>query len=218
MKDFNQDLRVTRKLKGWVLESGFLQPYLEANFPKSSKIVDIGCGPGHWLLTLHEMGYRDIHGVDLDNFIVFPEIKKLNTFHKADMSFDKLPFADASVDLIISMQVFEHLENPFHFERECCRILKPGGMLIFSYPYAWSLQSRLKFLFRGDVIGYRPENSHINFLTKAIFAKCFLKDFRMLRKEFYRGRVGIFGKAIRLPANKNFGNGVCYFLEKKYNR
>lgn len=213
-----QDFRVTRKRKGWVLEAGFLNEFIEKNIPKESHVVDIGCGPGHWLLYLHENGYKNIHGVDLDDYLVFDEIKKLGVHRKVDLTHQNLPFEDNSVDVILCMQVFEHLENAFHFERECRRVLKPGGLLIFSYPYGWSIQSRLKFLFKGNVIGYRMENSHINFLTKDIFAKCFLKDFRIIREEYYRGRVGILGKAVHLPANRYFGNAVCYFMEKKYNR
>jgi len=205
-------------MKGWVLERGFLLKFLEKSYPQSTRIVDIGCGPGHWLKHLHEKGYRNIAGVDLDNYIVFQEIRDLNIFHKADVSFDKLPFDDNSVDIILSMQVFEHLENPFHFERECRRVLKPGGLLIFSYPYAWNIQSRIKFLFTANVFEYRPQNSHINFMTPDIFGKCFLKDFRIVRREFYRGKVAKLGRTLYLPASERWGSGVCYFMEKKYYR
>lgn len=217
-KNTEVDVRVTRHKKGWVLEAGFLMDFIKKNYSTDVHILDIGAGPGHWLLNLYENGYKNLHAVDVDNYIVFPEIKKLDFLKKADVSFDKLPFDDNSMDLVISMQVFEHLENPFHFEKECRRVLKPGGLLIMSYPYAWSLQSRLKFFLKGNVIGYRPENSHITFMTKDVFAKCFFKDFRIVREEYYRGKIGFFGKTFYLPATKNFGDGVCYFLEKKYFR
>ncbi len=218
MGNKNADQRILRKKKGWVLESGLVLEFLEKNYPKDAHIIDLGCGPGHWLVNLYEAGFKNIHGVDIQNFLLFPEVKNLDVFRQADLNTGKLPFPDNSVDVVLCMQVFEHLENAFHFERECRRVLKPGGMLILSYPYGWSIQSRLKFLFKGNVIGYRMENSHINFLTKDIFSKCFLKDFRIVREEYFRGRVGIFRIPLKLPANKYFGNAVCYFLEKKYYR
>ena len=192
--------------------------FLKKYYPNDARIVDLGCGPGHWLLHLYENGFTNISGVDIENYIVFPEIKKMDIFIRADLNYDKLPYEDSSVDIVISTQVFEHLENGFHFERECRRILKPGGILILSYPYAWSLHSRIKFLFTANVFEYRPETSHINFMTRDIFAKCFLKDFRIIREEYYKGKIGKLGKTFWLPPTKRWGSGVCYFMEKKYYR
>lgn len=45
-----------------------------------------------------------------------------------------LSFADASLDLITSSQVFEHVADDLQGYRECHRVLKPGGALIFSIP------------------------------------------------------------------------------------
>jgi len=43
-------------------------------------------------------------------------------------------FADDSLDLITSNQVFEHVEDDIRGYGECFRILQPGGALIFSVP------------------------------------------------------------------------------------
>ena len=217
MPRIDEDTRIARRGKGWVLQAGFLIDYIKKYYTKDSAIVDLGSGAGHWLLQLKENGYTNVYGVDLDNFIVFPEIRELNRFKAADLNKDRLPFEDASTDLIICTQVFEHLENPFHFERECARILKPGGLLVLSYPYGWSIQSRLKFLLRKEIIGWRAENSHITFMTPSTFAKCFLKDFHIIRTEYGKGRTGIWGFEFDVPANKHFSDSVCYFLEKRYN-
>ena len=44
------------------------------------------------------------------------------------------PFADASVDMIISRSVVEHLKDTEAFARECHRVLKPGGVSIHLLP------------------------------------------------------------------------------------
>ena len=46
----------------------------------------------------------------------------------------RLTFADESFDLITSNQVFEHVPDDVQGYRECLRVLKPGGALVFAVP------------------------------------------------------------------------------------
>jgi SAM-dependent methyltransferase len=45
-----------------------------------------------------------------------------------------LTFADSSLDVVSSNQVFEHVPNDIKGYEECHRVLKPGGAMIFSVP------------------------------------------------------------------------------------
>jgi SAM-dependent methyltransferase len=45
-----------------------------------------------------------------------------------------LTYPDASFDLVTSNQVFEHVPDDIAGYRECLRVLKPGGALVFSVP------------------------------------------------------------------------------------
>lgn len=56
---------------------------------------------------------------------------------------EQLPFKDASVDIIISMSVVEHLTNPEASFRELSRVLKPSGMLIAQTPSKYDYVSLL---------------------------------------------------------------------------
>lgn len=49
-----------------------------------------------------------------------------------------LPFPDATVDLIITDNMFEHLTDPGVVLSECRRILTHGGALIFATPHKYS--------------------------------------------------------------------------------
>jgi SAM-dependent methyltransferase len=48
-----------------------------------------------------------------------------------------LPFADASIDLIVSDWTLEHIENPNVVVHELGRVLRPGGWLCARTPNRW---------------------------------------------------------------------------------
>jgi SAM-dependent methyltransferase len=46
-----------------------------------------------------------------------------------------LSYPDASFDLIVSNDVLEHIPDPERALRECCRVLKPGGVVLATFPF-----------------------------------------------------------------------------------
>ncbi len=96
------------------------------------KVLDIGCGNGHYGMTLKKHGAADyLVGVDLDAECLkqakryYDEVVRLEVL-------DKLPFADESFDAVFSGDFFGHLE--FRYKdallAEIHRVLKPGGKTI----------------------------------------------------------------------------------------
>lgn len=115
------------------------------------KVLDVGAGHGAFTKKLHEEGY-DIEACDL-----FPEIfyyKEL-VCKKADLT-EPLPYEDEKFDIIIAIEVMEHILDHEVFFRECSRILKPGGSLVISTPNILSLKSRWRFLFSGFFYSFKP--------------------------------------------------------------
>ncbi len=57
--------------------------------------------------------------------------------HSVDVFGDgnRLPFAAASVDTVLSTEVLEHLPEPRAAVREMARVLKPGGRLLLTVPF-----------------------------------------------------------------------------------
>lgn len=63
-----------------------------------------------------------------------------------EIDIQALPFSDASFDAVVADQVLEHVRNPFKAINESTRVLRPGGMLIYTtcflnpvhcYPIDW---------------------------------------------------------------------------------
>jgi len=85
---------------------------------------------------------------------------------------EKLSYSDNTADLLVCMDVVEHLSSPERFFAEAARVLKSDGILFFSTPNPGSLGHRIKggkprdFGEINDVsnhvwFGYR-DHTHIN--------------------------------------------------------
>lgn len=99
-----------------------LSPQLLSHFPRarspSSFALDLGCGSGLHRFVCEQAGYRWI-GLDYSA----PGAPLLGDGHA-------LPFADESIEFVLSIAVLEHIQYPFVVGREVLRVLKPGGLYI----------------------------------------------------------------------------------------
>jgi SAM-dependent methyltransferase len=84
-------------------------------------VLLLGCGDAGEKPLLAEMGYCPF-GMDIRRS------EGLDVLADAH----SLPFADASIDLVISMQVFEHLRAPWLAAGEVSRVLRPCGWFVGS--------------------------------------------------------------------------------------
>lgn len=95
-------------------------------------LLDAGCGPAPMISLLAEK-YPDKHftGIDLTPKMI--EVAKSKNLKNAEFvvgDCEKLPFADASFDVVICSQSFYHYPNPQDFFCSVERVLRPGGRLI----------------------------------------------------------------------------------------
>lgn len=91
------------------------------NVADDAAILDAGCGK---LLTLNEMGFINVKGIDL---IDAPDIIK------ADMH--TVPYGDSTFDVVYSSHSLEHAYDPLKALAEFKRVLKPDGKLFLVLPY-----------------------------------------------------------------------------------
>src|SRR5712691_3459486 len=95
-------------------------------------LLDAGCGRTMPVLKKYIGRVKRLIGVELVDFTDVPEgIEAFNT----DLA--HLPLPDASVDLIMSRSVFEHLADPVAVYREFSRVLRPGGSVVFLTANMW---------------------------------------------------------------------------------
>jgi SAM-dependent methyltransferase len=126
-----------------------VRAWLDA-LPRSTRVLDAGCGEG---ILVDEYADRlAIEGID----------PNYSSSHVRAGSLTALPFADASFDRALCLDVLEHLtfdEQP-RAVAELRRVLRSGGEVLISVPNLAHLQSRLHFLFQGRLIRTASEAKH----------------------------------------------------------
>ena len=102
--------------------------------------MDIGCGTGYTANVL-ESQWRMI-GIDLSpESLLLCQRRGLVRLCRVDISCFSLPFKTASIDLVLALDVIEHIDDDIHALAECKRILREGGLLIVTVPaftFLWS--------------------------------------------------------------------------------
>jgi len=85
-------------------------------------------------------------------------------------------FAVEGYDLVIAIEIIEHIENPWNFLREVRRLLRKDGLLVLSTPNVDSAIDRLTYLIEGHPYyfgerGYINSDGHITLIPDWLFKK-----------------------------------------------
>ncbi len=132
------------------LHEKVMEIFLRNNIAKKAAVLDAGCGEGALLNELQKMGYKNLHGVDIEKEKFFADGVE---FKKADLN-EKIPFNDNSFDFIFSIENLEHLDSPYTAIKEFHRVLRKGGQAIISTPNPNNWYQKLYFLFTGGFHGF----------------------------------------------------------------
>jgi len=108
--------------------------YLELARLCAGKIVlEAGCGEGYGAELLSR-GATRVVALDYDAFTAAHVARRYPRLHVVRGNLAALPLATASVEVVVNLQVIEHLWDQAGFLRECARVLRPGGTLLVSTP------------------------------------------------------------------------------------
>lgn len=116
--------------KNWDLWD--FQNIIVKNVPVDGRVLDVGCASNPLLYNLAELGYKNLHGIDIGfppgSAHLHPDVEI--QYEDGDLTRTKFPFQH--FDAISSLSVLEHGIDFDEYLREMSRILKPGGLLLTS--------------------------------------------------------------------------------------
>lgn len=126
---------------------------LATSFVRYGRVLDYGCGTGH-LIKRFKKGYEawayDISAYALESVnVVAPH---------ANICYDFESLRDNTFDLVISLHVLEHIQNPLESLLGFFKILKKDGILIYAVPNVSGIGQKMK---KQQWVGY-GDPSHIS--------------------------------------------------------
>jgi 2-polyprenyl-3-methyl-5-hydroxy-6-metoxy-1,4-benzoquinol methylase len=108
---------------------------------RESRVLDIACGSGRTTLRIARKTGCSVHGIDMHAAAIAEAkvaaeqagLTARAQFDQGDAS-KRLVFDDATFDALICIDAINHLPNRPAVLAEWARILKPGGVLVFTDP------------------------------------------------------------------------------------
>lgn len=137
--------------------------------PKAHRIVDIGCGAGSTLGWLGRRfpGARTV-GVEREPSSLAQLRQTADEIFAVDLT-EELPDLGGP-DLVLLLDVLEHLPDPLKVLRGVAEQLAPQGAIIVSLPNVAHLSVALPLLIRGE-FRYRPagilDKTHLRFFVRS---------------------------------------------------
>ncbi|UCC68730.1 MAG: class I SAM-dependent methyltransferase [Armatimonadota bacterium] len=117
-----------------------------STLPTHLRVLDAGCGNGFFMQVLRDLGFQRVRGIDLSE-------PWLEECRRRNLEVEKRAIedvrGDTQYDLILLMDVIEHLASPLDALKALCGALAEGGSLYINVPVCDSLQKRWQRRLRG---------------------------------------------------------------------
>jgi 2-polyprenyl-3-methyl-5-hydroxy-6-metoxy-1,4-benzoquinol methylase len=140
---------------------------------RGTRAADLGAGPGAMSERLHALGC-EVVAVDRD-----PGVYK-GRFPFVELDFNDPAFASrlgvGIFDLVIAVEVIEHVESPIGFLRNVAQLLARRGVGVITTPNVDSLPARTKFLLAGKIrtMDENSDPTHISPIFSDLLRRQFL--------------------------------------------
>ncbi len=131
------DLEISKRwFWGWFKK---LNQYVSVMNGKGKTILEIGCSIGGMASLFSERGF-EVYASDISSYAVARAKKLSPKIHFYTFDIQKGIPIKKKFDIIVALEVVEHLQTPEKAIQHMYNNLKTGGTLVFSspYPYSWA--------------------------------------------------------------------------------
>jgi 2-polyprenyl-3-methyl-5-hydroxy-6-metoxy-1,4-benzoquinol methylase len=131
-----------------------MKPFLR----EGMRILDFGCGEGAFSQRLIDAG-MNVDGCDINTDQIKAMVNRKITLD-LDKEIGNQAFSE-KYDLLIAMEILEHLQNPWKYVSDCMSLVKDDGIIVLSTPNISNFASRLRFFMRGSLMAFeKPDFVH----------------------------------------------------------
>ncbi|QQR76791.1 methyltransferase domain-containing protein [Candidatus Nomurabacteria bacterium] len=150
-------------------------PFLRDVIEKGKDVLDIGCRDG--ALTKYFFEGNNVLGLDIDQEALdraqaLIPIKVRQVDLNGDWGLQAKTF-----DVVVAAEVLEHLYYPENITQKASFVLKDNGLFVGSVPFAYSFQSKIRFIFNIKKHTPLQDPTHINHFTYKEFRSILEKHF-----------------------------------------
>lgn len=133
---------------------------------RNPTLLDVGCWDGEFSRRCGTaLGAEQILGVEVYEGPAAAAERNDLEVARIDLEIERLPWPDASADVVICNQVLEHLKNIWLPMTEMHRVLRPGGHAVLSVPNLASLHNRMLLALGRQPTSIRVFGPHVRGYT-----------------------------------------------------
>jgi len=136
---FRQIAPKVEPLKSWDVAN--IVQLIEKEIPdRQAPILDMGCYNSEVPYVLQALGYKQLHGMDLNPRVAGMPFSHKIKYRQGDIT--STPYDAHTFAAITAVSVIEHGVPLDALVREAARLLRPGGLFLFSTDYDASGQAK----------------------------------------------------------------------------
>lgn len=154
------------------LETSFQMKWILSEIRKyigyHAEILDVGSGAGFFSNTAVEAGY-EVTGLDISrtSLRVAELMDKSGRVKYVEGDAYRMPFPKESFDVVVALDLFEHVSDPELIISEMSRVLRPGGLLF----YRTINKNAASYFWINRVIRWLARNQGSAFFDYKLFRK-----------------------------------------------
>lgn len=115
-------------------------------------LLDVGCSVGKFTQMLKdELAARRVFGLEVSEIAVAEARERGVEVSKCNVDTDPFPYEDDTFELVLALELLEHLFDPEHCLTEIARVTKRNGFFVVSTPNLASWHGRISLC-----LGYMP--------------------------------------------------------------
>jgi len=138
---------------------------------RNSKILEVGCNLGNQLILLQKMGFKNLYGIELNEYTVSQALKRAKNINIKQGSIFEIPYKDQEFDMVFTSGVLIHIA-PKNIEKAISEVNR------CSKKYIWGYENYSE----------KYEMTNKNYLWRTNFFQLYLDifpDFKLVKKEIF---------------------------------